>query len=153
MPEYIEREALIKRLEASPLIKNYLIMRGSQNFINGIFDLIKRQPTADVVSSAVLEQVMWERDMALETLKEHGIGFCEKSDMVEVVRCAKCIHAEELDRHCEINRNAYRHCSLWRGDKTRNVWHKYNKYYRDYSIVDLDGFCSEGQRKEVAESG
>lgn len=49
MAEYIEREALIKRLEASPLIKNYLIMRGSQNLINGIFDLIKRQPTADVV--------------------------------------------------------------------------------------------------------
>ena len=41
-------------------------------------------PTADVVSSAVLEQVRWERDMALETLKEHGIGFCEKSDVVEV---------------------------------------------------------------------
>ena len=49
MPEYIEREALIKRLEASPLIKKYLIMRGSQNLINGIFDLIKRQPTVDVV--------------------------------------------------------------------------------------------------------
>ena len=49
MPEYIEREAVIKRLEASPLIKNYLIMRGRQNLINGIIDLIKRQPTADVV--------------------------------------------------------------------------------------------------------
>lgn len=43
---------------------------------------IKR--SADVVSSAVLEQVMWERDMALKTLEEHGIGFCEKSDVVEV---------------------------------------------------------------------
>lgn len=49
MPEYIEREAVIKRLEASPLIKNCSIFRGVQNLIDGIIDLIKRQPTADVV--------------------------------------------------------------------------------------------------------
>lgn len=64
MPEYIEREAFIKRL------KNEADKMRDENIA----------PIAD------LEQVMWERDMALETLKEHGIGFCEKSDMVEVVR-------------------------------------------------------------------
>ena len=62
MPEYIEREAVIKRLEASPLIKNYLIMRGSQNLINGIIDLIKRQPTADVVEVKHGEWQSLDRD-------------------------------------------------------------------------------------------
>lgn len=46
---YIEYESLLKRIEASPLITNYLLMRGSQNLVNGILDLIKRQPHVDVV--------------------------------------------------------------------------------------------------------
>lgn len=49
MPEYIEREALLKRIEASPLISNYLILRDSQSLvINGILDLINKQPAVDV---------------------------------------------------------------------------------------------------------
>jgi hypothetical protein len=48
MPEYIEREALLKRLNASPLITNYRIMRGSQLLIDGILDLVQKQPAADV---------------------------------------------------------------------------------------------------------
>ena len=39
MAEYIEREALIKRIEASPLITNYRILRGSQLLVDGILDL------------------------------------------------------------------------------------------------------------------
>ncbi len=114
MSEHIEREALLKRIEASPLIKNYLILRGTQSLINGILELIKKQPAADVV---------------------------------EVVRCKDCKFATELDKHCDINRTAYKHCSLWRGDETRNVWHKYKKYYKDYSIVSLDDFCSCAERR------
>ncbi len=49
MAEYIEREALLKRLNASPLITNYRIMRGSQLLIDGILDLVQKQPAADVV--------------------------------------------------------------------------------------------------------
>ena len=68
-------------------------------------------------------------------------------DAVEVVRCKDCVHAEELDKHCEFNRNRYRHCRIWRGEEEKNVWHKYKKYYRDYSLVKVDGFCDEGERK------
>lgn len=46
--EHIGRAALLKRIEASPLVKNYLMLRGSQTLINGILDLIKRQPADDV---------------------------------------------------------------------------------------------------------
>jgi hypothetical protein len=70
------------------------------------------------------------------------------ADVVEVVRCKDCVHAVELDKHCDISRTAYRHCGLLRGEEIKNVWHKYKKYYKDYSIVSLDGFCDEGELKE-----
>lgn len=72
------------------------------------------------------------------------------ADVVEVVRCKNCVFAVPLDKHCEINTSAYKHCVLLRGDETRNVWHKYKKYYKDYSIVEFDGFCDEGKTHEQA---
>lgn len=75
------------------------------------------------------------------------MNFKNKADFIEVVRCKDCEHAIELDKHCEINR-LYRHCELLRGEETINVWHKYKKYYKDYSIVAPEDFCSYGLRKE-----
>lgn len=74
------------------------------------------------------------------------------ADVVDVVRCKDCKFATELDKHCDINRTAYKHCSLLRGDETKYVWHKYKKYYKDYSIVSLDDFCSCGERRSEDES-
>ena len=58
--------------------------------------------------------------------------------------CHDCAHAQPLERNCELNQNAYMHCSILHGEETRNVWHKYKRYYRDYSIVEHDDFCSQG---------
>lgn len=69
-------------------------------------------------------------------------------DAVPVVRCRDCINAEPLERNCEVNANFYMHCRLWRGEECKNVWHKYKRYYRDYSLVQHDDFCSSGERKE-----
>ena len=69
-------------------------------------------------------------------------------DAVEVIRCQNCVHAEPLDRNCEINTCHYMHCKLYRGEETKNVWHKYKKYYKDYSLVDRDGFCSDGAKMD-----
>lgn len=71
-----------------------------------------------------------------------------EEDVVEVVRCKDCKYAREFDKHCEINRFAYRHYTMDRGEEIRNVWHTYKKYYKDYSVVDFDGFCDYGKRKE-----
>lgn len=68
-------------------------------------------------------------------------------DVVPVVRCKDCKFSRELDKHCEINRNAYMHCDLLKGDETKYVWHKYKKYHKDYSIVEPDDYCSYGERK------
>lgn len=71
-------------------------------------------------------------------------------DAVEVVRCRECKYSAPLEKHCELN-PIYKHCSLWRGEETKNVWHKYTKHYRDYSIVEGNDFCSYGERKEESE--
>lgn len=44
---------------------------------------LKELPTEDVVSREVLEQVKWERDTALKTLEEHGIGLGERKEGAE----------------------------------------------------------------------
>ena len=69
-------------------------------------------------------------------------------DAVEVVRCQNCVHAEPLDHNCELSTSYYLHCKLWRGEETKNVWHKYKKYYKDYSLVVRDGFCSDGAKMD-----
>ena len=71
------------------------------------------------------------------------------ADVAEVVRCHDCIHAVPLERNCELNTCQYMHCNLWRGDETKNVWHKYQRFYKDYSIVEHDDFCSYGERKDT----
>lgn len=62
-----------------------------------------------------------------------------------IIRCRECKYSKPLDAHSD---GVYGlHCSLCRGEEVRNVWHKYKKYYKDYSIVDGDGFCDQGEAK------
>ena len=75
----------------------------------------------------------------------------KSADVVEVVRCKDCIHGEPFDKNCTLNTKAYLHCRILRGEEVNNVWHKYKKYYKDYSVVDRDGFCDEGVRKGEGE--
>lgn len=77
-------------------------------------------------------------------LAEHLLA----NGVIVPVRCKDCVHCKQLAPHCEINRYAYFHCELWRGEETKNVWHKYKKYYADYSIVEPNEFCSCGELKE-----
>ena len=79
----------------------------------------------------------------------HKVRNFPTADVVEVVRCKDCIHSVELDKHCEINRSVYRHCNMCRGEEETNVWHSYKKYRKDYSIVELDGFCDMGEREDT----
>lgn len=63
--------------------------------------LIDSAPTIDAVSKGVLEQFRWERDVAMKQLEEYGIPFCtnKDKDMVKVVRCKDCYHAEDDITH------------------------------------------------------
>ena len=103
-----------------------------------------------------------DADRAMETVRDQGIAHpnayhltnyamlilreAPTVDAVEVVRCKDCVHAVPLDRNCELSTSLYMHCGLWRGDETKNVWHKYKKYYKDYSLVYREDFCSAGEK-------
>lgn len=97
-----------------------------------------------------------DREAALMKLMQDGcnaknlqsISDIPGADVAPVVRCRDCINAEPLERNCELNANIYMHCRLWRGEECKNVWHKYKRYYRDYSLVQHDDFCSSGERKD-----
>lgn len=76
---------MTRLIDARQLIKTW-------DTSKSMVDNIDIQPTVDAVPMGVFEQVMWERDIAIAQLTEHGIGFCEKKkDLVEVVRCKDCI--------------------------------------------------------------
>lgn len=53
--------------------------------------LIDNAPAVDAVSRAVFEQIQWERDCAMQQLKDHGIPFGGTApDVVKVLLCAFC---------------------------------------------------------------
>lgn len=58
--------------------------------IAAVSQSIARTPTEDVVSRGVYEQVKWERDMAIQTLEEHGLSLGQR---VEKPLCDKCSRA------------------------------------------------------------
>lgn len=75
MAEYIEREALLNKLQERDLC---LCVTERD---------IKDAPAADVVSAVVYRLVEWERDLALKQLRcDYGVGLGEKkADVAQVV--------------------------------------------------------------------
>ena len=45
---------------------------------------IDKEPSADVVSKGLYEQIKWERDVALAQLEEYGVSLGEKADVMKV---------------------------------------------------------------------
>lgn len=94
-----------------------------------IVDMVKAAPAVDAVSRPVFEQIQWERDCAMQQLKDHDIPFGGNApDVVKVVRCKDCrrcdgFPGEEIEPNeigiCRINRVA----------------------------VKPDDFCSYGERR------
>ena len=67
----------------------------------------RHKDAADVVSRAVYEQTAWERDIAMEQLAAHGIGFVEECEAKgtnctpAVVRCRDCIYYHPKTGWCD----------------------------------------------------
>lgn len=79
MDEYIGRFALISAMEQ----KKY--DAGKDGF--SIMALIGTQPAADVVPKSLYDQTAWERDLAIQQLREdYGVGLGEKKKDVAPVR-------------------------------------------------------------------
>lgn len=85
MKEYICKEDIRNKLYDADAIT----MRGVA--------IINDFPAADVVPKSVLEQVMWERDIAIEQLGEIGKGLGEKMNDVRPVVRGKWVRKVEFD--------------------------------------------------------
>lgn len=95
MDEYISRTELVENLDRfapehlTPLLRS----------------LIEKQPTADVVLREVMEQIKWERDIAIEQLASYGVCLGEKKELAEVK------HGEWIYRDSDIGWKCYE-CSI-----------------------------------------
>ena len=87
MKEYIEREAVLAREYID--FTRYDDTEWQKGYWAGVDDIcahVKALPAADVVPKAAFDQVVWERDVAIQQLREdYGVGLGEKkaADVVE----------------------------------------------------------------------
>ena len=85
----------------------------------------------NAVPMAVHNQIRWERDQAMQQLKDHGIPFGGVApDVVEVVRCRDCKHYKTQNKSASWNHNTL-YCMRSAAVK-----------------VKPDDFCSYGVRRE-----
>lgn len=72
-------------INADLLIQNIVEIKDLRKLTTKtIGEAIKNTPTADVVDAKTVEQLKWERDMAIKQLESYGVGFCEKADVIKV---------------------------------------------------------------------
>lgn len=48
----------------------------------------------DVVSAGAYEEIAWERDLAVQQLKDYGVGLGQVKDLAEVTRCKDCKYGD-----------------------------------------------------------
>ena len=89
MVEYVEREATCKYCVHDGVCYLQEVCNDIEQQLND-FGCDDFKPTADVVPMGAYKQILWERNLAMEQLKEHGIPFGGKADVVGVVRCKDC---------------------------------------------------------------
>lgn len=78
---------------------------------------LEQETSDDAVSREVFEQIMWERDVAIEQLKELGYGFGEKpktGHWIIIDDCekfiAKCSECGRIEDSRMISKYPYCHC-------------------------------------------
>lgn len=115
MAEYIEREALLHEMKMD---------------IRPPFAVVRDFPAADVVSRSAYNQVKWERDLAIQQLREDysvGLGAKKSADAAPVVRCGECKNYDGEFR-----------CKCFTFDQEGMP-----------VFMRADDFCSYGERKEA----
>lgn len=117
----IDADAIFDKVEA-----NYRMSEGVQHECEREFlNLICDAPTVDAVPVGAVEQIRWERDIAMQQLQEHGIPFGGKADdVVKVCKCKDCKWCE----YPATNSTKYG-CRLF--DR----------------CVKSDWFCADGERR------
>ena len=77
MTEYINKTELINEVYKNPATNDF-------QRLTQVINAVRSAPVVDVVSTRILEQIRWERDVAIEQLESYGVGFAEEADVVKV---------------------------------------------------------------------
>ena len=70
---------------------------GNEHYIFGVeavLEYAQNLPSVDAVPAGAYEQVAWERDLAVQQLKDYGVGLGQTKDLVEVTRCKDCKYGD-----------------------------------------------------------
>ena len=61
-------------------VKKYTPCINGETTMECVERSIRNAPTIEVVPKELYEQILWERNIAMEQLEEHGIGFASKKE-------------------------------------------------------------------------
>lgn len=70
---------------------------GNEHYIFGVESVLEyaqNLPSMDAVPAGAYEQVAWERDVAVQQLKDYGVGLGQVKDLAEVTRCKDCKYGD-----------------------------------------------------------
>ena len=126
LSDLISRSALLKEAAAD----------GAYGYVDA--KQIVTAPAVDAVRRAVFEQILWERDTAIQQLKDHGIPFGGTAPgVVEVVRCKECEYWNReigwCKQHSHFIATDGEACHPWESS--------------EWKMFDEDDFCSYGERR------
>ena len=125
--DLISREALIDSLYSCEELKG-------RRVIEAVANTIKEQPTVEAVPKSYADQIRWERDIVVGQLNEIGCQFGQKMDEVKKkLEATSFVKCKDCKYFCDGYPNLLNADGL-----CENV----------DCLVDLDDFCSFGERKE-----
>ena len=97
--EYFSKDDVLNLLNRNSITKKITLADGVS-----IYDSVKNLPAADVVPKDVLDQVRWERRVAIKQLEEIGLSFGEKTEGYgNLTEYAREIFEEIADLDIQLN--------------------------------------------------
>lgn len=111
---------------------------------------LEQQPTIEVVPKELYEQILWERNIAMEQLEEHGIGFAAKKK--NEVEAKPVVHAHWEYHGGDDDMELYGFCSHCRkGRLTEDDILRLKPLLCPYCGAQIDEFAGDinvGTKKE-----
>ena len=104
MTEYMEKDVVIAVVEERQKAccpvgrwgRGYANNREEFDAWQTVIDELDTLPTVDAVPAGAYEQVAWERDLAVQQLKDYGVGLGQKKNenLAEVTYCKDCKYGD-----------------------------------------------------------
>ena len=133
MAELIDRQAALEEIASLQITINGLregktiLQEALTAYRKAVLAEIEAVPPVDAVPRDVLEQIRWERDIAIEQLNSYGVSLGEKADCAKVVRCKDCKWYKDFGTNYRLMDCSHEEGLEWVGE---------------------NDFCSYGERRD-----